>query len=254
MFDKVLIANRGEIALRIQRACRELGIKTVVVYSQADKDAKYVKLADESVCIGPPASAQSYLNVPAIISAAEVTDSQAIHPGYGFLSENADFAERVEKSGFTFIGPKAETIRMMGDKVSAKNAMKAAGVPCVPGSEGVLNTENPKEVLKIAKEVYRADNVVYSPEAEKSLQKIKELKRDNLPICIAKTPYSLSDDQTKIGVRSGFDIHVKDITISHGAGFIVVLTGKILKMPGLPKIPASEKIYIDNKFKISGLF
>ena len=134
MFDKVLIANRGEIALRIQRACRELGIKTVVVYSQADKDAKYVKLADESVCIGPPASAQSYLNVPAIISAAEVTDSQAIHPGYGFLSENADFAERVEKSGFTFIGPKAETIRMMGDKVSAKNAMKAAGVPCVPGS------------------------------------------------------------------------------------------------------------------------
>lgn len=153
MFDKVLIANRGEIALRIQRACRELGIKTVVVYSQADKDAKYVKLADESVCIGPPASAQSYLNVPAIISAAEVTDSQAIHPGYGFLSENADFAERVEKSGFTFIGPKAETIRMMGDKVSAKNAMKAAGVPCVPGSEGALNTENPKEVLKIAKEV-----------------------------------------------------------------------------------------------------
>ena len=115
MFDKVLIANRGEIALRIQRACRELGIKTVVVYSQADKDAKYVKLADESVCIGPPASAQSYLNVPAIISAAEVTDSQAIHPGYGFLSENADFAERVEKSGFTFIGPKAETIRMLGD-------------------------------------------------------------------------------------------------------------------------------------------
>ena len=180
MFDKVLIANRGEIALRIQRACRELGIKTVVVYSQADKDAKYVKLADESVCIGPPASAQSYLNVPAIISAAEVTDSQAIHPGYGFLSENADFAERVEKSGFTFIGPKAETIRMMGDKVSAKNAMKAAGVPCVPGSEGALNTENPKEVLKIAKEVYRADDVVYSPEAEKSLQKIKELKRDNL--------------------------------------------------------------------------
>ena len=153
MFDKVLIANRGEIALRIQRACRELGIKTVVVYSQADKDAKYVKLADESVCICPPASAQSYLNVPAIISAAEVTDSQAIHPGYGFLSENADFAERVEKSGFTFIGPKAETIRMMGDKVSAKNAMKAAGVPCVPGSEGALNTENPKEVLKIAKEV-----------------------------------------------------------------------------------------------------
>lgn len=153
MFDKVLIANRGEIALRIQRACRELGIKTVVVYSQADKDAKYVKLADESVCIGPPASAQSYLNVPAIISAAEVTDAQAIHPGYGFLSENADFAERVEKSGFTFIGPKAETIRMMGDKVSAKNAMKAAGVPCVPGSDGALNIDNPKEVLKIAKEV-----------------------------------------------------------------------------------------------------
>ncbi|MFN3883805.1 MAG: biotin carboxylase N-terminal domain-containing protein, partial [Rhodocyclaceae bacterium] len=131
MFEKVLIANRGEIALRILRACRELGIRTVAVHSTADADAKYVRLADESVCIGPPTSNLSYLNIPAIISAAEVTDAQAIHPGYGFLSENADFAERVEKSGFVFIGPRADTIRLMGDKVSAKNAMKEAGVPCV---------------------------------------------------------------------------------------------------------------------------
>ena len=152
MFDKILIANRGEIALRIQRACRELGVKTVVVHSEADREAKYVKLADESVCIGPAASAQSYLNVPAIISAAEVTDAQALHPGYGFLSENADFAERVEKSGFVFIGPRPETIRLMGDKVSAKDAMKAAGVPCVPGSEGAL-PEDPKEIIRIAKSV-----------------------------------------------------------------------------------------------------
>ncbi len=152
MFKKVLIANRGEIALRIQRACRELGIKTVVVHSEADRDAKYVKLADESVCIGPPPSNLSYLNVPAIISAAEVTDAEAIHPGYGFLSENADFAERIESSGFVFIGPRPETIRLMGDKVSAKDAMKAAGVPCVPGSEGAL-PENPKEILRTARDV-----------------------------------------------------------------------------------------------------
>jgi len=153
MFDKILIANRGEIALRIQRACRELGIKTVVVYSTADKDAKYVKLADEAVCIGPAPSTQSYLNMPAIISAAEVTDAEAIHPGYGFLSENADFAERVEKSGFAFIGPRPESIRLMGDKVSAKNAMIKAGVPCVPGSAGALPTNNPKEILATAKRV-----------------------------------------------------------------------------------------------------
>jgi len=152
MFDKILIANRGEIALRIQRACRELGIKTVVVHSEADTEAKYVKLADESVCIGPAPSRESYLNIPAIISAAEVTDSEAIHPGYGFLSENADFAERVEKSGFTFIGPRPESIRIMGDKVSAKDAMKAAGVPCVPGSEGVL-PEDAKECVRIARAV-----------------------------------------------------------------------------------------------------
>ena len=152
MFDKVLIANRGEIALRVLRACREMGIKTVAVHSTADTEAKYVKLADESVCIGPPPSAQSYLNIPAIISAAEVTDSQAIHPGYGFLSENADFAERVEKSGFVFIGPRAETIRLMGDKVNAKGAMLEAGVPCVPGSEGVL-PEDPKEIVKIARAI-----------------------------------------------------------------------------------------------------
>jgi acetyl-CoA carboxylase biotin carboxylase subunit len=152
MFEKILIANRGEIALRVQRACREMGIKTVAVYSQADKEAKYVKLADESVCIGPAASNLSYLNIPAVISAAEVTDAQAIHPGYGFLSENADFAERVEQSGFTFIGPKAETIRLMGDKVSAKDAMKKAGIPCVPGSDGELS-DDPATIAETAKKV-----------------------------------------------------------------------------------------------------
>ena len=152
MFDKILIANRGEIALRIQRACRELGIKTVVVYSTADKEAKYVRLADEAVCIGPAPSSLSYLNMPAIISAAEVTDAEAIHPGYGFLSENADFAERVEKSGFAFIGPTAASIRLMGDKVSAKRAMIKAGVPCVPGSEGAL-PDDPKEIIATAKRV-----------------------------------------------------------------------------------------------------
>ncbi|MGB7816084.1 MAG: acetyl-CoA carboxylase biotin carboxylase subunit [Methylotenera sp.] len=152
MFEKILIANRGEIALRVQRACRELGIKTVAVHSEADKDAKYVKLADESVCIGPAASNLSYLSIPAVISAAEVTDAQAIHPGYGFLSENADFAERVEQSGFVFIGPRAETIRLMGDKVSAKDAMKKAGVPCVPGSDGALS-DDPAEIIRTAKKV-----------------------------------------------------------------------------------------------------
>ncbi len=151
-FDKILIANRGEIALRVQRACREMGIKTVVVHSEADRDAKYVRLADESVCIGPPPSSQSYLNIPAIIAAAEVTDAQAIHPGYGFLSENADFAEKVERSGFVFIGPRADTIRLMGDKVSAKAAMTKAGVPCVPGSEGAL-PDDPKEIVRIARAV-----------------------------------------------------------------------------------------------------
>jgi acetyl-CoA carboxylase biotin carboxylase subunit len=152
MFEKILIANRGEIALRIQRACRELGIKTVVVHSEADAEAKYVRLADESVCIGPAPSAQSYLNVPAIISAAEVTDAEAIHPGYGFLSENADFADKVEKSGFVFIGPRGDTIRLMGDKVSAKNAMKRAGVPVVPGPEGAA-PEDPKEIIKVARAI-----------------------------------------------------------------------------------------------------
>ena len=152
MFKKILIANRGEIALRVQRACREMGISTVVVHSEADTDAKYVKLADESVCIGPAPSKDSYLNIPAIISAAEVTDAEAIHPGYGFLSENADFAERVEKSGFCFIGPRPESIRAMGDKVSAKQAMVAAGVPTVPGSNGAL-PEDPREIVKIARTV-----------------------------------------------------------------------------------------------------
>ncbi|HZV98031.1 MAG TPA: acetyl-CoA carboxylase biotin carboxylase subunit [Methylophilaceae bacterium] len=152
MFEKILIANRGEIALRIQRACRELGIKTVAVHSEADREAKYVKLADESVCIGPAPSGQSYLNIPAVISAAEVTDAEAIHPGYGFLSENADFAERVEQSGFVFIGPRPETIRLMGDKVSAKDAMRKAGVPCVPGSEGAL-PDDPEIIMRTAKEI-----------------------------------------------------------------------------------------------------
>src|SRR6201991_4754978 len=152
MFGKILIANRGEIALRIQRACREMGIRTVVVHSEADRDAKYVRLADESVCIGPAPSALSYLNMPAIISAAEVTDAEAIHPGYGFLSENADFAERVERSGFAFIGPTPDSIRLMGDKVSAKNAMIATGVPCVPGSEGAL-PDDAKEIIRIGRQV-----------------------------------------------------------------------------------------------------
>ncbi len=152
MREKIVIANRGEIALRILRACRELGIGTVAVHSEADRDLKHVRLADESVCIGPAPSVDSYLQVPAIISAAEVTDAVAIHPGYGFLSENADFAERVENSGFTFIGPRPETIRIMGDKIKAIETMKAAGVPCVPGSDGPLDNDNP-HTLKLAREI-----------------------------------------------------------------------------------------------------
>jgi len=152
MIEKLLIANRGEIALRILRACRELGIKTVAVHSEADRELKHVLLADETVCIGPAQSAGSYLNIPAIISAAEVTDTVAIHPGYGFLSENADFAERVERSGFIFVGPKPETIRLMGDKVSAIRAMQAAGVPCVPGSDGPLDDDK-KRTIKLAREI-----------------------------------------------------------------------------------------------------
>ena len=152
MFEKILIANRGEIALRIQRACREMGIKTVVVHSEADREAKYVRLADESVCIGPASPRDSYLNMPAIIAAAEVTDSEAIHPGYGFLAEDADFAERVEKSGFVFIGPTSESIRQMGDKVTAKKAMIAAGIPVVPGSPGAL-PEDPDEIIEIGRNV-----------------------------------------------------------------------------------------------------
>jgi len=149
---KVLIANRGEIALRIMRCCRDMGIGTVAVYSTADRELKHVRLADEAVCIGPPASTDSYLNIPALISAAEITDADGIHPGYGFLSENADFAERVESSGFTFIGPSPDVIRLMGDKVSAIKEMRAAGVPCVPGSDGPLG-EDAKTNLKIANEI-----------------------------------------------------------------------------------------------------
>ena len=152
MLDKVVIANRGEIALRIMRACKEMGIRTVAVYSEADRDLKHVFLADESVCIGPAASAESYLNIPSVISAAEVSDAVGIHPGYGFLAENADFAERGEQSGFVFIGPRSETIRMMGDKVSAIAAMKKAGVTCVPGSDGVLG-EDPDENLRMARHI-----------------------------------------------------------------------------------------------------
>jgi acetyl-CoA carboxylase, biotin carboxylase subunit len=152
MLGKIVIANRGEIALRILRACRELGIKAVAVHSEADRDLKHVRLADESVCIGPAASRDSYLNVPAIISAAEVTDAVAIHPGYGFLSENADFAEKVMQSGFIFIGPRPETIRLMGDKVSAIEAMKKVGIPCLPGSDGALSDDH-DEVLQIARRI-----------------------------------------------------------------------------------------------------
>lgn len=152
MFRKILIANRGEIALRILRACKTMGIRAVVVHSEADRNAKYVSLADESVCIGPASSAQSYLNIPAIISAAELTDAEAIHPGYGFLSENANFAEIVEKSGFAFIGPKPETIAQMGHKVRAKDLMKKAGIPCVPGSDGPL-PDDEKEIYRLGKTV-----------------------------------------------------------------------------------------------------
>src|SRR5207244_3252964 len=152
MLEKVVIANRGEIALRILRACRELGIKTVAVHSTADYSLKHVLLADESVCIGPPPSSASYLNIPAIISAAEITDAVAIHPGYGFLSENADFAEQVEKSGFTFIGPTPETIKQMGDKVAAIKLMKQIGIPCVPGSDGPVGDDD-AETIKLAKSI-----------------------------------------------------------------------------------------------------
>lgn len=152
MFEKVLIANRGEIALRVMRACKEMGIKTVAVYSQADRDLKHVRLADESVCIGPNPSSQSYLNIPSIISAMEITDSVAVHPGYGFLAENADFAEQIQKSGFTFIGPDPDVIRLMGDKVSAIQAMKAAGVPTVPGSGGALPNDR-DACLEIAQKI-----------------------------------------------------------------------------------------------------
>lgn len=152
MIEKLVIANRGEIALRIQRACRELGIKTVALYSEADREAKYVRLADEAVCIGPAQATDSYLNIPAVIAAAEVTEASAIHPGYGFLAENADFAERVEESGFIFVGPKADTIRIMGDKVSAIRAMQEAGVPCVPGSDGALGSDE-KTNLEIARRI-----------------------------------------------------------------------------------------------------
>ena len=148
----MLIANRGEIALRILRACKEMDIKTVAVHSSIDRDLKHVRLADEAVCIGPNPSAKSYLNIPAIISAMEITDSMAVHPGYGFLAENADFAEQVQKSGFTFIGPDADVIRLMGDKVSAIDAMKKAGVPTVPGSDGPL-PDNKERCLEIAKQI-----------------------------------------------------------------------------------------------------
>ena len=152
MIEKLVIANRGEIALRILRACRELGIRVVALPSEADRDTKYVRLAEESVCIGPPAAAESYLNIPAVVAAAEVTDASAIHPGYGFLAENADFAERVEQSGFVFVGPSPETMRIMGDKISAIRAMKGAGIPCIPGSDGPL-PEDADEVLRFASNI-----------------------------------------------------------------------------------------------------
>ncbi|MDH3279893.1 MAG: ATP-grasp domain-containing protein, partial [Gammaproteobacteria bacterium] len=150
MLDKLVIANRGEIALRIQRACSELGIRTVAVHSEADRDTKYVKLADESVCIGPAKASDSYLNIPAVIAAAEVTDASAVHPGYGFLAENADFAERVEQSGFVFVGPRPETIRIMGDKISARRAMVEVGIPCVPGSPGAVGGDDGEDLRAAA--------------------------------------------------------------------------------------------------------
>lgn len=153
MFDKILIANRGEIALRILRACKEMGIRTVAVHSQVDRELKHVRLADESVCIGPNPSPKSYLNIPAIISAMEITDAVAVHPGYGFLAENADFAERVQKSGFVFIGPDPDVIRMMGDKVQAIKAMKKAGVPTVPGSDGPLPADDPDECHAVGRRI-----------------------------------------------------------------------------------------------------
>lgn len=153
MLNKVVIANRGEIALRILRACKELGIRTVAVHSTADRDLMHVRLADESVCIGPPTPSQSYLSIPAIISAAEITDAVAIHPGYGFLAENADFAEQVEKSGFIFIGPRADSIRQMGDKVAAIQAMKALRIPCVPGSSDPINNEDEEATIKMARSI-----------------------------------------------------------------------------------------------------
>src|SRR5277367_5492484 len=151
MFEKILIANRGEIALRVHRACKEMGIATVAVHSEADTGAMHVRLADESVCIGPASASKSYLNIPAIIAACEITGAQAIHPGYGFLSENARFAEIVEAHGYTFIGPKAEHIRLMGDKIEAKKAMKSLGVPMVPGSDGAIATD--EEAFRVAKEI-----------------------------------------------------------------------------------------------------
>ena len=151
MFDKILIANRGEIALRVVRACREMGIKSVAVHSTADADAMHVRMADEAICIGPPPSSQSYLSFPAIISACEITGAQAIHPGYGFLSENTAFVQAVEDHGITFIGPRAEHIRIMGDKITAKDTMKALGVPCVPGSDGGVPTL--KDAKRVAGEI-----------------------------------------------------------------------------------------------------
>jgi len=153
MFDKLVIANRGEIALRILRACWELGIKTVAAHSQVDRDQKHVLMADETVCIGPGPAPQSYLNIPALLSAAEVTDAEAIHPGYGFLAENATFAEQAESSGFVFVGPRPETIRVMGDKLSGIAAMKKMGISCVPGSEGALPADRPRECLRLAQEI-----------------------------------------------------------------------------------------------------
>src|SRR5690606_16288354 len=178
MLGKVLIANRGEIALRILRACRELGIRTVAVYSKADRDLMHVRLADEAVCIGPASPTESYLNIPSIISAAEVTDADAIHPGYGFLAENADFAESVERSGFKFVGPRPDTIRLMGNKVSAIEAMKKAGVPTVPGSNGPVG-DNADDTLRMARDI--GYPVIIKAAAGRSEEHTSELQsRENL--------------------------------------------------------------------------
>ena len=232
MLDKIVIANRGEIALRILRACRELGIKTVAVHSSADNTLKHVLLADETVCIGPPPSVDSYLNMPAIISAAEVTDAVGIHPGYGFLSENADFAERCESSGFVFIGPPSDAIRLMGDKVSAIRAMKAAGVPCVPGSDGPLGDDAddirddlaplsqfdslpPAELAAAVAELARGGREDFRAMLQRLLHKTRKKAPEELTVVLADSEIELSlghHEKALASFREAVTISSRDAT------------------------------------------